>query len=143
MMRVILNARQRNPRLQFLGLLPSMVDQRNRARSAIWQGRALRSCLRPSTIDYAAASLKHSLLANPSGNPREDRACGRRRNAGPWDEYIRAKMGYDGSERTGRPRLDAGRPAATGRRTRPVQWIPSTDRNVRLVTTGVEQREHR
>ena len=95
MMRVILNARQRNPRLQFLGLLPSMVDRRNpRQVRHLAEVRATHEkLLAPVTIGLRSSVAEAQSIGEPVWKSKKTtaRAAGAEMRA--LGQYIRAKMG--------------------------------------------------
>jgi chromosome partitioning protein len=95
MMRVILNARQRNPKLQFLGLLPSMVDRRNprQVRHLAEVRAAHEKLLAPVTIGLRTSVAEAQSIGEPVWKSKKTtaRAAGAEMRA--LGQYIRTKMG--------------------------------------------------
>ncbi len=95
MMRVILNARQRNAKLQFLGLLPSMVDRRNprQVRHLEEVRAAHEKLLAPVTIGLRSSVAEALASGEPVWKSKKTsaRAAGAEMRA--LGRYIRAKMG--------------------------------------------------
>ncbi|MFY3552486.1 MULTISPECIES: ParA family protein [Achromobacter] len=95
MMRVILNARQRNPKLKFLGLLPSMVDRRNprQVRHLEEVRAAHEKLLAPVTIGLRSSVAEALASGEPVWKSKKTsaRAAGAEMRA--LGQYIRTKMG--------------------------------------------------
>ena len=95
MMRVILNARQHNAKLQFLGLVPSMVDRRNprQVRHLEEVRAAHEKLLAPVAIGLRSSVAEALASGEPVWKSKKTsaRAAGAEMRA--LGQYIRTKMG--------------------------------------------------